>query len=464
MALFVDAPERSFLPAALEVIETPPNPMGRLLMVAIGLTTLCAIGWTYFGHVDIVAVAPGKFITPSRTQVVQAFETSTVAAILVRPGDIVRAGAPLIELDKTTALAERDRAATERALAKLDMLRLDAFLGGRNSADFRSVPDATAEEVRRAEEQLQTQTVARNAKMSGIEHAIAEKIAERESLRQTVMKLDATLPLVERRNEIFSKTAQGGFTPEYQALSSLQTLIEARGERAADAAKLVSLDAAIAELRQQMIATGAEIENTARADLFGARQREVAAGEAWAKAQRRIDLSTLRAPIDGQVQQMHVSAIGGVLTPAAQLLSIAPVDAPVEIEAEISNKDVGFVSPGQKVEIKVDAYPFTRFGLLKGTVSSVDPDADVGNQAPNAGPQGAERSADSADAVESSERLRYTVRVALDPDAALTNGDSKVKLQPGMSVKAEILTGKRRIMDFLLAPLVEHLHDGLRER
>lgn len=464
MALFIDAPERSFLPAALEVAETPPNPFGRLLISAIGIATLCAIGWAYFGQVDIVAVAPGKFITPSRTQVVQAFETSTVAAILVKPGDIVRAGAPLIELDKTTAAAELDRARREGAQARLDIMRLDAFLAGRDSAAFRSVAGATPEEVRRAEEQLQTQIVARNAKMASLEQAIAEKIAEREALRQTILKLDATLPLIEKRNEIFSKTAQGGFSPEYQALSSLQTVVEARGERQADAAKLVSVDAAIAGLRQQQIAAGAEIGNTAGADLASARQRAVAAEEALAKAERRVALLTLRAPIDGQVQQMHVSAVGGVLTPAAQLLSIAPVDAPVEIEAEVSNKDVGFVSPGQKVEIKVDAYPFTRFGILKGTVTSIDRDADLGNPSPGATPQGAERGADSADAVEAGDRLRYAVRVALDPDATLSDGGRKVTLQPGMSIKAEILTGKRRIMDFLLAPLVEHLHDGLRER
>ena len=112
----------------------------------------------------------------------------------------------------------------------------------------------------------------------------------------------------------------------------------------------------------------------------------------------------------------------------------------------------------------MDAYPFTRFGILKGMVTSIDRDADLGNPAPGATPQGAERGADSADSVEAGDRLRYAVRVALDQDAALSDGGRKVTLQPGMSIKAEILTGKRRIMDFLLAPLVEHLHDGLRER
>ncbi|MBP2551462.1 HlyD family secretion protein/hemolysin D [Neorhizobium galegae] len=463
MALFLHAPERSFLPAALEVMETPPNPLGRLIIGVIGVATLCAIGWAYFGQVDIVAVAPGKFVTPSRTQVVQAFETSTVAAILVKPGDIVSAGAPLIELDKTTAAAELDRARHDRAQARLDIMRLDAFLAGRPTAAFPSVPDTTADEVRRAEEQLRMQVVASNARMAGIEQAIAERTAERESLRQTILKLDAILPLIEKRNEIVSKTAQGGFLPQYQALSSLQSVVEAQGERETSQAKLLSVDAAIKGLRQQMIAAGAEISNMASADLANARQRMVAADEALAKAARRMALLTLRAPIAGQVQQMHVFAVGGVLTPAEQLLSIAPIDTPVEIEADVSNRDVGFVSPGQQVEIKVDAYPFTRFGLLKGTVVSIDRDANPGSASSGMVAQGAERG-DAADALGAGEHLRYAVRVALDPGAALKNGDHTVTLQPGMSIKAEILTGKRRIMDFLLAPLLEHLHDSLRER
>jgi HlyD family secretion protein/hemolysin D len=148
--------------------------------------------------------------------------------------------------------------------------------------------------------------------------------------------------------------------------------------------------------------------------------------------------------------------------PAQQLLSVVPNDDHIEIEAVLENRDIGFVAAGQRVELKIDAFPFTRYGLLSGTVISVDRDADA---APNnqSQVQNSQRTADSVDQIESSERLRYTVRIAIEPGALDVDGHP-ASLLPGMSTKAEILTGKRRIIDFLLAPLREHMHDAMRER
>jgi HlyD family secretion protein/hemolysin D len=148
--------------------------------------------------------------------------------------------------------------------------------------------------------------------------------------------------------------------------------------------------------------------------------------------------------------------------PAQQLLSIVPNDDHIEIEAELENRDIGFVAAGQRVELKVDAFPFTRYGLLRGTVISVDRDADAA-QINQSQLQSSQRTADSVDQIEGSERLRYTVRIAIEPGAFDVDGHP-ANLLPGMSTKAEILTGKRRIIDFLLAPLREHMHDAMRER
>jgi HlyD family secretion protein/hemolysin D len=186
------------------------------------------------------------------------------------------------------------------------------------------------------------------------------------------------------------------------------------------------------------------------------------AEEALAKAARRAELQTLRAPISGTVQQMHIANIGAVVTPAQQLLSVVPNDDRVEVEAVLENRDVGFVAAGQRVELKVDAFPFTRYGLLSGTVMSVDRDAEAA-PAGQSGAQGSQRRADAIDQVESSERLRYTVHIAVSSAAIDVDGRS-APLLPGMAIKAEILTGKRRIIDFLLAPLREHVHDAMRER
>jgi HlyD family secretion protein/hemolysin D len=245
-------------------------------------------------------------------------------------------------------------------------------------------------------------------------------------------------------------------------LESEQLLAETRSELDITRSKIASVEAAIAGLDDKIVATDQEIRTNAMAELSKARERSWAAGEALAKASRRVELQTLRAPIDGTVQQMHIASVGSVVTPAQQLLSVVPDGDRVEVEAVLENRDIGFVEIGQRVEIKVDAFPFTRYGLLGGRVVSIDRDAEA--QPVNASAvHGAERLADQIDQVEASERLRYTAHIEIEPGSFNVDGRAATSL-PGMSVKVEVLTGKRRMIDFLLAPLREHAHDSMRER
>ena len=454
--------EREFLPAALEVAATPPNPLGRLTALMLCVVAFGGLGWACFGKVDIVAVASGKIISHLRTQVVQPFETASVKAVLVGPGQHVHAGDALIELDKTAALAERDRAQNDLVAAQLDEMRLVAFLDDATSAPFDTVSAATALDRERAQSQLGAQIAMRASQLAHLAQERAEHVADREALKQTAAKIVQTLPMVAERAEIRTRASELGNASIIARLESQQLLVETRAELDITKAKINSLDAAIAGLDQKIVSTGAEIRTTAMGELSKARERLRAAEEALAKATRRAELQTLRAPIDGTVQQMHIATVGGVVTPAQQLLSVVPDNDRVEIEAVLENRDIGFVGVGQCVELKIDAFPFTRYGMLGGHVVSIDRDAEAApvNQA---GMHGTERLADETDRVEASERLRYTVHIAIEPGSLDVDGRAATLL-PGMSVKAEILTGRRRIIDFLLAPLREHMHDAMRER
>jgi HlyD family secretion protein/hemolysin D len=456
------SPEREFLPAALEVTETPPNPLGRMTALALCLVTLAGLGWAVIGKVDIVAVANGKIISHLRTQVVQPFETASVSAVLVGPGQHVQADDPLIELDKTAALAERERAQNDRAAAELDEIRLAAFLDGRKTAAFATVVAASPLEQARAQAQLIAQLAMQASQLASLMQERTQHVADREALRQTASKIEQTLPMVAERADIRRRAAEIGNASVIARLESQQLLVETRAELDITQSKIASLDAAISGLDQKITASEAEMRHNAMGDLAKARERIRAADEALAKATRRAELQTLRAPIDGTVQQIHIASVGAVVTPAQQLLSVVPDDNHVEIEAVLENRDIGFVEAGQPVELKIDAFPFTRYGLLRGKVVSIDRDAEAApvNQS---NVSGSERQADEIDRVEGSERLRYTVHIAIQTDDFNVDGRA-APLLPGMSVKAEILTGKRRIIDFLLAPLREHAHDAMRER
>lgn len=454
--------ERAFLPAALEIVETPPNPLGRFLAFTLCAGALTAIGWAFFGKIDIVTVAGGKLVSQTRTQIVQPLEPASVRAILVKPGQDVHAGDALIELDKTAALAEIERARGDLAAALLDRMRLDALLNGAADAPFATVANTAPAETQKAQAELAAQIARQNAVIAGLTKEKLQRIADHQTLVQALAKLKKTLPLIAERAVIRAKAAAGGHASIPAKLESQQLLIEAQAERDITISKIASAEAAMAELDQKIAGAEADFRATILGDLSKAQDRIRAAEEAFAKASRRADLLTLRAPISGTVQQMHVTGTGTVVTPAQQLLSIVPSDEPLEVEAVLENRDAGFVAAGQPVGVKVEAFPFTRYGLLRGTVVRVDRDAEA-TPASMGGAQGSQRMADQLDQIEASERLRYTVRIALQPGSLDVDGHP-AKLLPGMSVKAEIFTGKRRIIDFLLSPLSEYAHDALRER
>jgi HlyD family secretion protein/hemolysin D len=453
--------EQQFLAPALEVIETAPSPLGRAVayvIVAIALAGLC---WAVIGRVDIVAVASGKIVTLARTKTVGPLETAFVKAILVRPGDHVKMGQPLIELEKVTAEAEEAKARQDTIAAALDVARLRAFLASAGELDARQASAASAAQLADAGARLASQRAEAASKLASLRRDSEEKEGERETLLRTVAKLKAILPIVSEKAEIRQKSADTAFGSRFLNLETQQQLAETKAELRLTESKIQAVEASIQSIHRKIDATDAETRRTAMGDLAKAQEQARAAQEALAKAAHKVERSTLRAPIEGAVQQLNVTTVGGIVTPAQQLASVAPDGDPVEAEVALENKDIGFVEAGQEAEIKIEAYPFTRFGLARGVVTSVDRDAET--LAPPSQKSGSKRAADATEFLHESERLFYSARVKLTKNLPESEG-KPLKLLPGMAVKAEILTGRRRIVDYLLSPLAEYRHDALRER
>jgi hemolysin D len=183
------------------------------------------------------------------------------------------------------------------------------------------------------------------------------------------------------------------------------------------------------------------------------------------KATRKTGLQLLTAPVDGTVQQLAVHTIGGVVTPGQSLLVVVPADSHLEIEAMVSNRDIGFVHPGQPADIKVDTFSYTRYGFLYGEVENVSADAvtpDKRDEEPNARPTGLDKDAAAASDTGAKEPV-YAARVSLDKTAMVVD-DRTVNLTPGMAVTVEIKTGSRHIISYFLSPLLRYGHESLRER
>jgi hemolysin D len=456
-----------FLPAALEVMETPASPVGRTMAGVIVLFFTLAIVWATFGRVDIVATATGKIVDAGRSKTVQPFETGVVRRILVQDGQAVKSGDVLIELDPTINTAERDRAAADLIAEQLDVARLKAALAGADDPDVEMTvpPGASAAQAQMHQTLLRNQIAEFDAKLAGVDRQIAEHEANLAAVGATVEKLKLTLPLLQQKADARQYLAEKGLGSKITYWENEQDLLEHQQELVVQTARLDEAAAQIAALKQQRLQTTAEYRRTNFSDLAQAAQKAATAQATLVAAEEKRQLQTLTAPVDGTVQQLAVHTVGGVVTPAQQLMVIVPTGDRLEAEVMVSNRDIGFIDAGEHVEIKVDTFNFTRYGLLHGTVLSVSHDSMVRDKpASDRSDQSAQTTGALSDTSEpKGQELVYAARVALDRTEMEIEG-KLVSLTPGMAVTAEVKTGSRRVIQYLLSPLLRYKQESLRER
>jgi hemolysin D len=456
--------ELAFLPAALEIIETPPSPIGRAIALLLMLFFCLALAWAGFGTVDIVASAPGKIIPSGRTKVVQPFETGVVRAIHVRDGQTVQAGSPLIELDPTMTEAERAHLRSDLIAGKLNIARLRAAAADAADplSDFHPPPDAGADLVATQRQLLVDQTAEHRAKLAALDDQRRQKDSERASIASTIDKIEAVIPVVQERTEIRKILYDHQTGSKVNYLEALQVLIENQKELEVQKNRLLEADAAFAAATQARAQAAGEYRRTLLGDLAEAERKAAGLTHDLDKATERTRLQLLTAPVDGVVQQLAVHTIGGVVTPAQTLLMLVPLESHLEVEAMVSNRDIGFVSAGQDAEIKVDTFNFTRYGLLHGRVLNVSTDAITRDRRDEASRDESTATGKSTSEPKGQE-LVYAAHVALDQTRMEIDGKS-LPLGPGMAVTVEIKTGTRRIISYLLSPLLKYRQESLRER
>lgn len=457
------ARETEFLPAALEVTETPASPLGRAIAGVIILFFIIALAWAWFGKVDIIAVAQGKIIPSGRTKIIQPFETGVVRAIHVRDGQHVQAGDVLIEIDATINQAERDRLQQDWLQAKLDAARLKAAMNIKSDplTSFKAPEGASDDQVKLQQRLLATQVEEIRAKLQGFDQKIAEGDGNRNAVEQTIAKLNETIPLLKKRFEMRQELADKGYGSKLNALEVQQDLVASQNELLVQKGRLAEATATVAGYKEQRRQAEAEFRRGTLDDLSTAENKAAALHEQLVQATRKYNLQTLTAPVEGTVQQLAVHTEGGVVTPAQALLAIVPAGSQLEIEANVSNRDIGFVYPGQQVAVKVDTFNFTKYGLLSGTVESVSQDAVPRAKAIDSRdkPSGTENESSEPDG----QALVYLARIRLEQTSMDIDG-KQVNLAPGMAISAEIKTGQRRLIEYILSPLARHSQQAMRER
>jgi hemolysin D len=456
--------ELAFLPAALEIVETPPSPVGRAIGATIILLFCVTLIWASAGTIDIVASATGKIVPSGRTKVIQPFETGVVRSIRVQDGQAVKAGDVLIELDPTVNAADRDHLHNDRLAEQLNIARLRAALAGDENSAAGFVPPAEADAalVNAQRQLLLNQVAEHRAKIAALARQQAQKEAEQGTTAATIHKLETTIPVIQQRVDIRKTLMDKELGSKLTYFETLQLLVEQQEDLAVQKSHLQEAEAAAAAIRETRGQAEAEYRHTLSDELAKAEQKANGLTQDLIKAEQKTKLQLLTAPVDGVVQQLAIHTVGGVVTPAQSLLMIVPSDSRLEIEAMVSNRDVGFVHAGQEAEIKIDTFNFTRYGLLNGQVLTVSQDAVIRDRKQDrSDDRGLGAQNDTSEP--KGQELNYTARISLDR-ARMQIEDRMVNLSPGMAATVEIKTGSRTILSYLLSPLLRYRQETLRER
>ena len=442
-----DTPERlahelAFLPAQLELTDTPLHPAplltARLLMGAALVIVLIAA----FGRLDIVAIAPGQLIPNANVKVIQPAVTGVVRHILVQNGERVAAGQLLLDLDSTQANADVGKSKLSTVDAELTIARARALLSAQEkNLDPQVARIAGATPDRQAD----TQSLADGAfreyrhKASSLKAELQKREAEFQTTQEEIAKLRETVPLALQQAEDYKELAKGNFVASHEYLDKERIGIEQTRELAAQESHARELAAGIDEQRRDIESTVAAFQREQWETLNKAAQEAAQNLEDETKSTARQGLTQLKSPVAGIVQQLNVHTVGGVVTSAQAVMEIVPDDT-LEVEARIGNKDIGFVNPGQNAIVKIATFPYTRFGYLTGTVTKVSNDATSDKKL----------------------GLVFLARIRI-PNNRFKVRNKWINLSPGMEVTAEIKTGTQKVWQYFLSPLIETGHESLRE-
>ena len=429
----------------------------RALSVTVAAMFACLLVWAAFAKIDEVTHAEGQVVGSQRTQTIQNLEGGILRAVLVREGQIVDKGDVLAQLDNELAESSYRDAVNKAMENSLAIARLEAELKDQRPAFPENLQDwaaklighkvdentlARARQIIRDQEnawqsrqnQLNAEIEVLKSQYEQRQHDVEEQIARKtqldRSLALSIEQRDTAYALVQRNN--FSRM-------EYLGLQ--QKVVELQGQIDMLAASIPKAQAAAEESKQRIASRRAE-QNAAITEEINKRRLELnSLRETLAAGSDRVTRTELRTPVRGTVKQIYINTVGGVVKPGEPIMDIVPLDDTLLVEAKVSPKDVAFLRPGQEVMVKVSAYDFSIYGGLEGKLESI-----------------------SADTIEDKKgNYHYLVKVRTQK-TAITYHNEVLPIIPGMIVTADILIGKKTVLDYLLKPILKAKQNALRER
>ena len=432
--------ELQFLPAALEIIETPPSPVGRALIWLLISLFVIALTWATVGKIDEVAVAAGKVVPSGYTKTVQAEDKGIVFKISVRNGSHVKQGDLLIELDTLMSGADVARLKKEQSHYRLTQRRLSAEMDG-TSFDLAGLEDCDSKDITMQlhlyEERLKDYT----SRLSVAEKSVSQAEENAKQTKILKEKLKMQVKMAKDREERTRLVAEKGGISIFTWQEYLEKYLSLKQDLSTQDSEILRAEQVLAQTKAELGRISDEQNKEFSTQMVDASHSLRLVEEELKKAEEKHRLTQIRSPIDGIVQQLEIHTTGAVVTPAQPLMLVVPEGGKLQFEVWAINRDIGFLYEGQTAEIKVETFNFQKYGTLDAMVDTV-----------------------ATEALEDRERgLIYRVVLSSDKDYFMV-GEKKIQLLPGMAVTAEIKTRQKRVIEYFLDPFKTYVSEGLRER
>ncbi len=435
--------ETEFLPAILEVTETPPSPTGRLVMWSIIALLVVGLLWSILGHINEVAVASGKVIPSGQAKTIQVKNKGIIKEIRVKEGQEVKEGDVLVLLDPTSTGADVESLSKRAAYYKMDIARLEAELSG---APFNPEADPDLEAHDRAAEMAlyQSRTNDHQTQRRAAQDVVTQKRSALDAAQSQHEKYADGLVIAQEKESRLEELVTQNAVSEFQLLEQRSQRIEYEKNAQATLDSINTTMAEIAEAEQKLANVDAMYHKDIMTSLVEARKEYYSIQEAIKKADEDARMATIVAPCDGRVYNLSVHTVGGIVTDAQPLMMVVPDDVSLEFEVYADNKDIGFIKEGQTAEVKVETYNFQKFGIVEAEVQEISADSVDDNKDP-----------------ERNKKFRLLLKPTKDD---INIFGEKAELSPGMNVNAEIKIKEKRIIDFFLDPFRRYTSEALRER
>ncbi|ARV18643.1 Leukotoxin export protein LtxD [Curvibacter sp. AEP1-3] len=432
----------TFSPAMLELQVSPPAPLARSIAWTIVVALLCSVLWSIWAEFDITVSAIGSAVPSDKTKTIQALEVGRIVAIHVKEGQAVTRDQVLMSLDATLAAADRQKTGQDTLDAQLDVARLKAQLAGKTEL-LDPPKSASAWMLQRQTHLLTSRVAEQSQKLAVMQQEIARKSADFATTQATIKKLEDAIPMLLQRLDMREKLFKEGYFSEMSVIEGRLEVSTQRNELAVLYERLKESASALHAAQLARKQSQAEYISKVSAELSDAQRRLQVGEQEFVKASYRESYQELRSPIDGTVQQLALNTVGGVVNATQNLMTLVPVEGGVEVQANVLNKDVGFLRVGMPVTVKLDAFEFTKYGVLEGKVVWIAEDAVKNEQLGQV----------------------FPVKISLNSTRLpMTVNGQHPEIRIGMSVVADIGIGTRKAYEYFLGPLLRYKNESLRER